>query len=63
MDIMDMSVRTSLPKDMPVGMAYVPFQQWDTPYEGAVGYSRGTIFKELDLPFIGEEAVPNANRK
>ena len=50
---MNMSVRTTLPKDMPIGMAYVPFQQWDTPYEGAVGYSRGTIFKELDLPFIG----------
>lgn len=41
-----------------LAMAYVPFQRWNGIYEPAVGMSRGTIFKELDLPFIGEEAVP-----
>ena len=43
---------------LPLAMAYVPFQKWETPYEGSLGLQRGTIFPSLDLPFIGEEAVP-----
>lgn len=45
-------------KDVSLAMAYVPFQRWEGLYEPAVGFNRGTIFKGLDLPFIGEEAVP-----
>jgi len=41
-----------------LSMAYVPFQQWEGLYDPTVGFERGTIFKSLDLPFIGEEAVP-----
>ncbi|MBU5450355.1 spore coat associated protein CotJA [Acetivibrio sp. MSJd-27] len=39
-------------------MAYVPMQMWNKTYDPDVGICRGTIFPELDLPFIGEEAVP-----
>ncbi|MCI8623852.1 MAG: spore coat associated protein CotJA [Provencibacterium sp.] len=38
-------------------MAYVPFQKWGMLYDEEVGMQRGTIFKQLDKPFIGEEAV------
>lgn len=43
-----------LPKEMPIGMLYVPFQRWRKVYEPMVGLERGTIFEELDKPFIGE---------
>lgn len=46
------------PAQTPIGMAYVPFQQWEQPYDEAMALSRGTIFPSLDLPWIGEEAVP-----
>ncbi len=38
----------------PLAMAYVPWQQWKTPYDPAKGLSRGTIFEDLDLPFEKE---------
>ncbi len=50
------------PKSTPVGMAYVPFQEWETPYEANIAINRGTIFPSLDKPFIGEEAVSNGCR-
>ena len=52
-----------LPDTAPLAMAYVPFQMWEKPYEADVGLSRGTIFPSIDKPFIGEEAVKNANTK
>lgn len=51
------------PAETPVAMAYVPFQQWEKPYEQDVALQRGTIFPSLDKPFIGEEAVRNADVK
>ena len=45
------------PKEMPYAMAYVPFQQWQKPYDSDAALKRGTIFPCLDKPFIGEEAV------
>lgn len=36
----------------PVGMGYVPMQNWETPYAMDVGYRRGTIFPSLDYPFM-----------
>lgn len=50
------------PKDTPIGMAYVPFQKWENPYDDNIALSRGTIFPSLDKPFIGEEAVSNGRR-
>lgn len=45
------------PADTPVGMAYVPYQFWERPYDMSTALSRGTLFPSLDKPFIGEEAV------
>ena len=45
--------------DLPLAMAYVPMQKWRNLYPPATALDRGTIFAELDLPFIGEEAVPD----
>ena len=36
---------------MPIGMAYVPWQQWRCLYEPKDALKRGTLFEELDLPF------------
>lgn len=46
-------------ESLPLAMAYVPMQKWGEQYAPAVALERGTIFPELDLPFIGEEAVPH----
>lgn len=51
------------PKNTPPAMAYVPYQQWETPYDAEVGLSRGTVFPSLDKPFIGEEAVNSGYTK
>ena len=44
------------PMDMTfaLAMAYVPRQKWGELYTEEVGFQRGTIFPELDKPFIGE---------
>lgn len=36
----------------PVGMGYVPMQQWEAPYPIHYGFTRGTIFPSLDYPFM-----------
>ena len=46
------------PHLLSLAMAFVPAQSFDTPYEPALAFSRGTIFPALDKPFLGEEAVP-----
>ena len=51
--------KTMLPGELPYAMAYVPFQQWQKPYDSEAALQRGTIFPALDKPFIGEEAVRN----
>lgn len=38
---------------MPVAMAYVPWQNWQCPYEAEKAFQRGTIFEVLDKPFRG----------
>ncbi len=53
----------AFPPETPLAMAYVPFQVWETPYEEDVALQRGTIFRSLDKPFIGEEAVKNGDTK
>ena len=42
--------------DMPgktIGMAYVPWQEWKELYEVCEGFSTGTIFRQLNLEFLG----------
>ena len=41
------------PRTMPVGMAYVPWQCFDTVYEVDKALEIGTIFPELNKPFVG----------
>jgi hypothetical protein len=44
---------TPLPVMPVVAMAYVPFQQYTLTYEPEKGLDMGTIFPELDKPFLG----------
>jgi len=39
------------------GMAYVPDQAFDRLYPAETALARGTLFSELDKPFVGEEVV------
>lgn len=39
-------------KGMPLGMSYVPWQQWRETYESCKALGAGTIFPELYLPFL-----------
>ncbi len=39
--------------EMPLAMAYVPWQAWRDLYDAEKGFCRGTIFEELDKPFKG----------
>lgn len=41
----------------PIGMAYIPWQSWRRIYRSEIALERGTIFQELDLPFLGQEVV------
>ncbi len=36
----------------PVGMGYVPWQEWQQTYPLDQAFQRGTIFPDLDLPFM-----------
>lgn len=40
-------------EDMPLAMAYVPWQKWCSIHKAEHGFCHGTIFKELDRPFRG----------
>ena len=38
----------------PVAMVYSPCQAWNNVYKPEIALERGTIFKDLDLPFEGK---------
>ena len=38
---------------MPLAMAYVPWQHWNKIYDLEKGLEVGTIFPELNKPFLG----------
>lgn len=38
---------------LPLAMSYVPMQKWRNIYDTATALKVGTIFQELDLPFLG----------
>ena len=40
--------------DHPLAMVYSPIQKWRNIYDGETALVRGTIFEELDLPFLGK---------
>lgn len=43
--------------DKSLAMAYVPWQTWRDIYEADKGFHYGTIFKELNMPFVGKRGV------
>ncbi len=43
-----------LPRDPQVTMAYVPYQNMNHTYLPEEALDRGTLFPELDKPFLGE---------
>ena len=45
-------MQSSRHNSMPIAMAYVPIQQWGEIYDLDKAFSRGTIFAELDKPFL-----------
>ncbi|MBQ8515842.1 MAG: spore coat associated protein CotJA [Ruminococcus sp.] len=45
------------PEHTPIGMAYVPVQQWGETYTAEEALCRGTIFQELDFPFSGGDCA------
>ena len=46
-------MRDDVMEEMPLAMAYVPWQNWRCIYEPEKAFARGTIFEELDKPFYG----------
>lgn len=36
-----------------VGMTYVPMQKWSRPIPLEEGFYKGTVFEDLDKPFLG----------
>lgn len=39
-------------ESMTLGMSYVPWQHWKETYDSCKALSAGTIFPELNLPFL-----------
>ena len=37
----------------PLAMVYSPVQEWQALYDSDTGLANGTIFKELEFPFVG----------
>ena len=37
---------------LPLAMAYVPMQKWQDIYSTDAAFERGTIFSQLDKPFL-----------
>lgn len=50
------SCREDTLSQFPVGMGYVPWQTWQDIYELDKSFHAGTIFQELDKPFLGRRA-------
>lgn len=48
--------REGFPDHFPVGMTYVPWQTWNQIYDFDKALQQGTLFPELDKPFIGRRA-------
>lgn len=43
---------TRFPSETPIGMAYVPYQEIGEVYEPDTAFRNGTLFPELDYPFM-----------
>jgi hypothetical protein len=45
----------TIDKIRPLAMAYIPMQKWGPIYDPEKGLKQGTIFPDLDFPFLGRE--------
>lgn len=41
------------PAKISLAMSYVPYQAFENLYDEPTAFSRGTLFKALDFPFVG----------
>ena len=48
------AAQEAFPSVLSLAMAYVPTQRFVCLYEPETGFERGTIYKQLDLPFLGK---------
>ncbi len=48
--------------DMVLAMAYVPWQEWRDLYAEELALQKGTLFAELDKPFLGGKQVRYGKR-
>ncbi|MDK2802933.1 MAG: spore coat associated protein CotJA [Oscillospiraceae bacterium] len=56
--------KPEVPEKFPsYSMAYIPFQCWGEIYDSETAFNRGTLFPDLDLPFIGEEPIADDRKK
>ncbi|HIS57243.1 MAG: spore coat associated protein CotJA [Lachnospiraceae bacterium] len=46
----------------PIGMAYVPRQKFGNLYDWETGFSQGTIFADLDKPFMAAMCTGRCRR-
>lgn len=44
-------------RDHPLGMVYAPMQEFRHLYDRDTALRQGTLFRELDLPFMGESVA------
>lgn len=51
---MERSTMNDCLDELPLAMAFVPMQRWGALYEPEVALHRGTLFPDLDKPFLGE---------
>jgi hypothetical protein len=49
----EMPTEDSFPRHISLAMAYVPFQRFENLYDAEKALQRGTLYKDLDLPFYG----------
>ncbi|OGO87570.1 MAG: hypothetical protein A2Y15_02220 [Clostridiales bacterium GWF2_36_10] len=45
------------PQRISLAMAYVPYQPFNNLYDPETSLKRGTIFKALDMPFMGGKGL------
>jgi hypothetical protein len=46
------SLKNTFPAETPLAMAYVPFQQLNEVYDAENALKNGTLFPELNFPFL-----------
>jgi len=57
--IMPEQTESTFPAHVSLAMMYVPYQRFENLYEPDKALERGTLFKDLDLPFYGGKGGKN----